>query len=739
MIAEQVKPYAYARSSRSTGCQNKNDKKASFNGFPTKQTIVAKQVHNNSVIDGKSYHARNVTDQELEALDLFCSGISLEDVLNEIDATRKADVLSNTKETINAVLKKICSGDAQAKTEFKKQLCNDAFAFVSPKEDVAKENFHQYMCYLKALSAQGITESEEGQKAQVELLNCALEQLRNQFDFLTDDIKTKCISYAYASEMMDEFLTKIPEGVKLDIVKSLRDLSATQTFKQTIGQMEMIASNGGTSDPNGRAPKKSAAEEASTTEDIFDSKQYLEEQRISREKAHAYARETKKILDDIDKLLSVPPSAEVLDEGKKSSKTLKKLPETQQITRQILATPKTNTMPATPKANTIPATPKANTIPATPKANTIPAKPQLPAQSKAEVKPQEVKPKPQVSEQSAKPYLSVLQISKLPTITAKYDAINTLLDHCQDDAELTSLHSLLVSMNRAELKEQSKQPMTQTQAIAEQSKRFAVISAAEKVVKPAKQAIEVIAVHDKKPADMNHIIDSLLALSIEPLVLGSSAEGHKTDPKQWRKQDIDRAYQAIKRQFSEAQRTLIEKHMLDILRVLRLNHYPFGWEHDPKQDLTIHDEVFETICWSFYSRFVGESIFDKPTYQYIKRLPATQKLKVMQGLFGSQVTSNIKKSIESGKEKRPNFNLKNDGRIRGKVEHASKLQLAIFRHHNGSYHLLVGNTGKMPSAIAINKKELLHQVLDHTKGTYFIFQAAGMKMPTSKQNYQLVM
>ena len=687
-------------------------------------------MHNNSVIDGKSYHARNVTDQELEALDLFCSGISLEDVLNEIDATRKADVLSNTKETINAVLKKICSGDAQAKTEFKKQLCNDAFAFVSPKEDVAKENFHQYMCYLKALSAQGITESEEGQKAQVELLNCALEQLRNQFDFLTDDIKTKCISYAYASEMMDEFLTKIPEGVKLDIVKSLRDLSATQTFKQTIGQMEMIASNGGTSDPNGRAPKKSAAEEVSATEDIFDSKQYLEEQRISREKAHAYARETKKILDDIDKLLSVPPSAEVLDEGKKSSKTLKKLPETQQITRQILATPKTNTMPATPKANTIPATPKANTIP---------AKPQLPAQSTAEVKPQEVKPKPQVSAQSAKPYLSVLQISKLPTITAKYDAINTLLDHCQDDAELTSLHSLLVSMNRAELKEQSKQPMTQTQAIAEQSKRFAVISAAEKVVKPAKQAIEVIAVHDKKPADMNHIIDSLLALSIEPLVLGSSAEGHKTDPKQWRKQDIDRAYQAIKRQFSEAQRTLIEKHMLDILRVLRLNHYPFGWEHDPKQDLTIHDEVFETICWSFYSRFVGESIFDKPTYQYIKRLPATQKLKVMQGLFGSQVTSNIKKSIESGKEKRPNFNLKNDGRIRGKIEHASKLQLAIFRHHNGSYHLLVGNTGKMPSAIAINKKELLHQVLDHTKGTYFIFQAAGMKMPTSKQNYQLVM
>ena len=721
MIAEQVKPYAYARSGRSTGCQNKNDKKASFNGLPTKQTIVAKQVHNNSVIDGKSYHARNVTDQELEALDLFCSGISLEDVLNEIDATRKADVLSNTKETINAVLKKICSGDAQAKTEFKKQLCNDAFAFVSPKEDVAKENFHQYMCYLKALSAQGITESEEGQKAQVELLNCALEQLRNQFDFLTDDIKTNCISYAYASEMMDEFLTKIPEGVKLDIVKSLRDLSATHTFKQTIGQMEMIASNGGTSDPNGRAPKKSAAEEVSTTEDIFASQQYLEEQRISREKAHAYARETQKILDGIDKLLFVPPSAEVLDEGKKSSKTLKKLSETRQITRQILATP------------------KANTIPATPKANTIPAKPQLPAQSTAEVRPQEVKPKPQVSEQSAKPYLSVLQISKLPTITAKYDAINTLLDHCQDDAELTSLHSLLVSMNRSELKEQSKQPMTQTQAIAEQSKRFAVISAAEKVVKPAKQAIEVIAVHDKKPADMNHIIDSLLALSIEPLVLGSSAEGHKTDPKQWRKQDIDRAYQAIKRQFSEAQRTLIEKHMLDILRVLRLNHYPFGWEHDPKQDLTIHDEVFETICWSFYSRFVGESIFDKPTYQYIKRLPATQKLKVMQGLFGSQVTSNIKKSIESGKEKRPNFNLKNDGRIRGKVEHASKLQLAIFRHHNGSYHLLVGNTGKMPSAIAINKKELLHQVLDHTKGTYFIFQAAGMKMPTSKQNYQLVM
>ena len=405
----------------------------------------------------------------------------------------------------------------------------------------------------------------------------------------------------------------------------------------------------------------------------------------------------------------------------------------------IPATPKANTIPATPKANTMLATPKANTIPATPKANTIPAKPQLPAQSTAEVRPQEVKPKPQVSEQSAKPYLSVLQISKLPTITAKYDAISTLLDHCQDDAELTSLHSLLVSMNRSELKEQSKQPMTQTQAIAEQSKRFAVISAAEKVVKPAKQAIEVIAVHDKKPADMNHIIDSLLALSIEPLVLGSSAEGHKTDPKQWRKQDIDRAYQAIKRQFSEAQRTLIEKHMLDILRVLRLNHYPFGWEHDPKQDLTIHDEVFETICWSFYSRFVGESIFDKPTYQYIKRLPATQKLKVMQGLFGSQVTSNIKKSIESGKEKRPNFNLKNDGRIRGKVEHASKLQLAIFRHHNGSYHLLVGNTGKMPSAIAINKKELLHQVLDHTKGTYFIFQAAGMKMPTSKQNYQLVM
>lgn len=613
----------------------------------------------------KNRTVAHTTEQNFQIEELDDLPLS-DDIFHGIESLYKATTYEAAEQTIKTRMANIEAGAAGAQAEFQRVLDSLAHDFVRVDAKKASSAFYQYICHLEILGGIKTDKREEQQQ----LIQHAVQQLHDKLNLLTDNVKRECIREAYTNDYFRNMAQKVDlASPKAGLLKSLTEMAAYNDFERTIEHLGVAAGGGG---------GKGQPNQDDGYESDFDDEQKLQELRKQLELEASEARH-RKLMDEVDAILA----------------------EGDAVLAGLTPEPAAHDESPTVQAQTAPSV----SIAQVPKSKPL--------------------------------YPTVDEIRQITSERARTSAIHRFLDHCKDDAEQIQLNGFLEQLNaeRAKklnerIKAKYENPQTVTEQIKEVSKNLNLIAAAEKIAPPKKRTQEVEAINNKQPENTHNIALTLIELMNQPVRRSPRTEqACETDPRKWNQTELLQAFEGVKSQFSQKQQAMVRDHAGDIARLFRLEHFPFAWGYDSRRDIPVVSEAFNTMCWSLYSQFVGQPMFDKPTYQYVKRMDGSYQEKLMKGLFGNALFAAIKNKIANSDGQKLS-SLKGQW-LRGRIEHSESLQIAVYKNtRSNQYELLVGHNHSRPAQLTVQHGSLLERCLDIEQGQFHIFEAAGLSQPT---------